>query len=410
MQIDAINTVERFLALRQDWEAVYAADPEAQFFLSWTWYSRWIRDIDGDWIILAARPGGEGTSYVGFFPLRVRVKAKQGGGVQRELVPAGNRAADYTGILCTPAAQARAIPAFARHIKTLEWLDLNLECFSASPERTRLFLGEFPSRDFAMRGLRTVSAADGIDNGICPYVQLPADWDCYLGTALGSNTRQKARRFLRKADQADQLRIAPADSSSIERDLDILFHFWTLKWGPKKGDNAAVITRVLRRMVTHCFHAGCLFMPVLWRGTEPLGALAILIDQTKRSLLFYVSGCDTSTNNPPPGFLLHAYSIRHAIESGFTTYDFLRGNEPYKYAFGPQERRISHIMLRAKRAVMARPVPNVFEAARPIWQPPTNPFAPRFDAAPGTGRSLSGQGVSGQGVGRPGARFETRSS
>jgi tetratricopeptide (TPR) repeat protein len=41
----------------------------------------------------------------------------------------------------------------------------------------------------------------------------------------------------------------------------------------------------------------------------------------------------------PAGYLLHAFSIRHAIAQGFTTYEFLKGNEPYKYLFGPQAER-----------------------------------------------------------------------
>lgn len=389
MKIDIIDSLDRFLALRRDWEAVYAADPEAQFFLSWDWYAKWIHQIEGEWLVLAARPDGEGARYGAFFPLRVRVKVKDGGRVHRQLLPAGNRAADYTGFLCTPAAQARAIPAFARRIKTLSWTDLDLECFNASAERSRLFLAAFPPGDYAARGFRMVSTADGVDNAICPYVELPGDWESYL-QRLGPNTRQKARRFLRKLDSAEELRVSVADSATLERDLDILLGFWTAKWGERKGESAPVIARVLRRMVAHCHQVGALFLPVLWRNEEPLGALAILVDRQKRSLLFYVSGCNTVTNNPPPGFLLHAYSIRHAIAAGFTTYDFLRGNEPYKYAFGVKERRISHIVLRARSAVTrGGPPRSVLEANPPVWQPPRNPFAPRLGTEAAAGVSLS---------------------
>src|SRR5690606_1719747 len=56
--------------------------------------------------------------------------------------------------------------------------------------------------------------------------------------------------------------------------------------------------------------------------------------------LFYIAGRDETFNAPPPGLILHAHSIRYAIQNGFRTYDFLRGNEPYKYSFGTEERRI----------------------------------------------------------------------
>jgi len=46
--------------------------------------------------------------------------------------------------------------------------------------------------------------------------------------------------------------------------------------------------------------------------------------------------------------LRHAHSIRYAIENGFTEYDFLRGNETYKYSFGVKERSIRHIVIGTK--------------------------------------------------------------
>jgi tetratricopeptide (TPR) repeat protein len=53
-----------------------------------------------------------------------------------------------------------------------------------------------------------------------------------------------------------------------------------------------------------------------------------------------MTGRDETFEGPSPGLILHAHSIRHAIQNGFTEYDFLRGNEPYKYSFGVKERRI----------------------------------------------------------------------
>ncbi|MGO7778212.1 GNAT family N-acetyltransferase, partial [Rhizobium johnstonii] len=81
-------------------------------------------------------------------------------------------------------------------------------------------------------------------------------------------------------------------------------------------------------------------------GDQPLGALANIIYRQKKAILFYITGRDENWKTQSPGLILHGYCIRRAIEHGFKTYDLLRGNEPYKYMFGVEERRISCTLFR----------------------------------------------------------------
>jgi Tfp pilus assembly protein PilF len=273
---------------------------------------------------------------------------REGGGFYNELGTASNAASDYTGPICAPEFQDRAIPAFARHIQRLNWTNLRLKYVCASDDRAQLFLNCFSQEKFEARFIPDHFNPDGINLCICPYVRLPDDWETYLSGNVGTNTRQKIRRFLRKVDNSEEFRITHADASTIGRDLDILFRFWEMKWGPSKGKSSRDIQDNIRALLMHCFENGTLFLPVLWKGEAPLGALAILVDSVKRSLLFRIAGRDETFDDLPPGFVLHAYSIRYAIHNGFTVYDFLRGNEPYKYAFGSDERRIRHIDVRTK--------------------------------------------------------------
>jgi CelD/BcsL family acetyltransferase involved in cellulose biosynthesis len=52
--------------------------------------------------------------------------------------------------------------------------------------------------------------------------------------------------------------------------------------------------------------------------------------------------------NVRPGIVLHAYSIRRAIEAGFSEYDFLGGTSQYKLDLATNVRRLA--CLRAVRA------------------------------------------------------------
>lgn len=339
MLIDVIDDFASFERLKADWDEVYDADPDAQFFLSWTWMSQWIPMLTGPWFILAAKPE-EGAKYVAFFPLRWRLKEDEKTGFYNEISMTGNFAADYTGFVCRPECDDRVISAFARHLKRLNWRRINLDYFRMKEPRLRAFLSNFSDKRFEMKGLSRINKRDNINNLICPAVSLPGDWDSYLATCTSSNMRQKLRRFLRQIESDSSFRITHSHGETLERDLKTLLKFWVAKWGHRKGDRLGNILRSNFNMLKRCGEVGHLLLPMLWRGDQPLGGLASLVDPQKKTILFYLAGRDESFNDPPPGLVLHAHSIRHAISQGFTTYDFLRGNETYKYSFGAKDRPI----------------------------------------------------------------------
>jgi Tfp pilus assembly protein PilF/CelD/BcsL family acetyltransferase involved in cellulose biosynthesis len=346
MRVDIIDSVKALAALRANWEAVYEADPEAQVFLSWPWMSRWLGVLKAPWSVLAARPGDGSADYAAFFPLSLQTKERDSGGFTCDLAMGGNYAADYTGFLCRPEFEAEAMPAFAERIKELHWTNLRFEFVRASDRRAELFLQAFPAGAFGRTEIDRINP-DKVDNSLCPYAPLPGDWEAYLA-GLSANTRQKIRRLLRQLDGSDEFRITHADGGSIARDLDILMRFWTDQWGTRKGKNLSAIQRQCRVMLRHSFEDGRLLLPVLWQGERPVGALAILVDAVKRTYSFYIGGRDATFEGPPAGLMLHAHSIRHAIAAGISSYDFLRGNEPYKYSFAVGERRLMSLMLTRK--------------------------------------------------------------
>ncbi|MGH7398754.1 MAG: GNAT family N-acetyltransferase, partial [Candidatus Rokuibacteriota bacterium] len=63
----------------------------------------------------------------------------------------------------------------------------------------------------------------------------------------------------------------------------------------------------------------------------------------------YNSGFDPARAQLAPGIVLLAHVIRDAIERGIPTFDFLRGEEPYKYGFGPSPEDVLNIIRIAGR-------------------------------------------------------------
>lgn len=339
MHIDVVEDFETFTQLKENWNAVYDADPEAQLFLSWEWMSRWLAQLDGPWFILAVKPDAGAHRCVAFFPLRLRIKMNRSGLFFNEINMAGNYAADYTGLICDPSMQERAISALAKHLRKMNWARIHFENLCVTEPRARLLLAHFPAKLFRTTEIEHIGKVDRINNCICPYATLPDDWDSYL-QSLSANTRQKIRRVLRTVETDTRYSISHADRSSIEADVDALLRLWRARWGERKGKRADTIIRSNRAMLLRCFESELLMVPVLRAEGRPVAALAVFRDVRKHSLLFYMAGRDETFEGVPAGLVLHAHMIREAIAGGFTRYDFLRGNEPYKYSFNAQERRI----------------------------------------------------------------------
>jgi CelD/BcsL family acetyltransferase involved in cellulose biosynthesis len=68
--------------------------------------------------------------------------------------------------------------------------------------------------------------------------------------------------------------------------------------------------------------------------------------ETDDSLLFYNAGIDPDAFDLSPGVLLTYAYIERALERGLRRFDFLRGNEPYKYEWGAVDEPIQRLLVR----------------------------------------------------------------
>ncbi len=347
MRIDVIDTGSRFDALRQNWDAVYGADPHATHFQSWIWLRAYLKRR-GRWFVLALREKQEGAPYVAFFPLRVvTLQDKKTGRFFDDIIMAGNSAADYTGFITLPEYQDHAVAGFCAFLKEQRWTHLKLDNLCGPPARREAMIRALQGPLVMFRD-SAPAIVNNINNSVCPALTLPSSFDEYLNTSMRSQSREMVKS-LRKVEGDERYRITISTPETIERDLTALFDLWRIKWAPSKGaERAETLISATREMLMDCFNDGTLEVPVLWHEDRALGALAHIIDRQKSAILFYITGRDESWARPAPGVVLHGYCIRRAIALGFKTYDFLRGDEPYKYVLGGQDQPITSTMFKTR--------------------------------------------------------------
>jgi CelD/BcsL family acetyltransferase involved in cellulose biosynthesis len=165
-------------------------------------------------------------------------------------------------------------------------------------------------------------------------VALPASWDDYLARLSGKD-RHELRRKMRKLE-----RELPGASVRSHHEADgwdaALGRFLTLHRLSKVGKARFMDERMERffREATRALAAAG--WARLWFLDWEAGPVAsFLCVEYAGAVGLYNSGFDPTHARLAPGIVLLAHVIRDAIARGIPTFDFLRGDEPYKLGFGP---------------------------------------------------------------------------
>ncbi len=340
MRIEIIQQPERLFEIVLDWDELYRRDSHAHLYLSSDFLCAIAMRMASNFRVLVAW-SDEGRC-LGLLPLIVTTQWQKS---QRRLVNVLDMLghvfdADYTGMLCDPGNESAVARAFAGAVSAMSFERIVLNYFSAPKVRLDAFTSAFDTCLFGSQSNEHIINDGQTNNRICPYIDLPDNFDDYLA-GLSANTRQKLKRLQRKFDTDPTLSIRKSRPETYTRDVTILSKLWYAKHVAHKGkQRAGRLAELFREVVMLGLANGIVYLAIVWRDDQPVAAQANFIDKTKRQALFHVAGRDDSVRDVSVGLMLHAHCIRWAIANGLTRYDFTIGDEPYKYSLGGQEREI----------------------------------------------------------------------
>ena len=367
MYVDIVSAFDELDRLRPDWEAVYDADPESHYFMSWNWMRRYL-ETRGNWHVLAARPA-EGTAYVAFLPLQIRLDFEPGHGFYNAIHMAGMPFSVYSGILSLPEQMSDAMAAFAASLQTFNWRRLNLDEIYLSDERLQALIGSFPRADFVpakvVRASHITDAGEDIDHDAYVYIPLEDDFENFLSTRLSAKTRRNARWALRDlANGKHGMHITHTTSETFEQNLETFYAMWNAQWGARQPEYAAGIIDGCRKMLRGSLDDGSLFVPVLWEEDRAVAAQILYLDHKKKTMHCFIGGRDSEAQSHSPGFALHCYCLRWGIENGFRVYDFGTGDYAYKFTFGAEQHQVERrrVMTVSERNIGDRLDPRSLDA------------------------------------------------
>lgn len=344
MRLRCVDTLDEFDRLREDWAAAYKADSHATVFLSWVWLRGWFEVAPYEWLVLAIQSNST-SSPVAFLPLGIDAS-------RRRLQMGGAPWADYTGFVCIPEYQEKALKAFAGFIqRQLQWDGFCMR--DVSDPRLDLFLRHFSEKSFHIQEKKGIS---------CPYIPLPNSWEHYLRNSVSRRTRKNLRRYLRRLESRSDLQVTPVREDNLEHQIETFLALYQMRW----GEQSERAFRRFRTIFRRCFESNSLWLTVLWAADTPIAADAGFVDRDKKVFSSYLGGWDDGFADLSPGDTLSAYAIRYAIENGFQVYDFLRGAERYKFSFGAEERFNRDVIIARKSLRLA--ARKLVRRVRPVFR------------------------------------------
>jgi CelD/BcsL family acetyltransferase involved in cellulose biosynthesis len=177
-----------------------------------------------------------------------------------------------------------------------------------------------------------------------PYIDLPGDWETYLA-GIDKKQRHEIRRKLRRIEESPfpVSWYIVQDDANLDAEIDDFLRLM-INDAEKAGFMTGDMHTTFIEMARCAFREKCLNLSFLEINGQKAAA-CFSFDYLNRIWL-YNSGMDPQFMEYSPGWILTSYLLRWANENKREQFDFMRGNEDYKYRFGAVDRFVMRATLR----------------------------------------------------------------
>ncbi|MCL4338074.1 GNAT family N-acetyltransferase [Patescibacteria group bacterium] len=300
------------------WKELFVDSETASFFQSWDWLNLWLKHFGGDAEVIGV---WEGSSLIGIGPFLKKEEDISLIGIDPVL--GEERVSDFGDIIAKKGREREVWKIVVGYIKDNGW-KLNLDFIrSNSPSYNIL--------------IELGGQSEEVD--VSPFISLPVSWDEYLGM-LDRHDRHELRRKLRKLDNEAEF-INPYKIS--DKDIVEFLRLMSLSNEQKRD----FLSEKMKDFFSDIFSifggnksAGLYFLKI-----KNINVSGILAFYFRDEILLYNSGFDPEYAKKSVGMVLKSHLIKQSIEEGKKKFDFLRGNERYKYDFGGRENKLYKIIL-----------------------------------------------------------------
>ena len=302
---------------RAAWEELCASARHRPPFMSWIWQAEWIHAFVPDRRLEIRAVEDADGSLIGVLPLFEAAPS-----VLR--LVGGTDVSDYLDLVAVAGRDEEVWSALLQ---------------ARAAEREVWELHAVPAGSPTVTALPSMAATCGLSavptvEERCPVLDLPESWDEYLATLPSKHRHELQRKIRRLRREAPDARISVVRR---RRELETRFgDFFDLHRRSRVGKERFMDARMekfFRRVVGELADLGS---AALWFLDLPSGpAAGFVVVEWDATVGLYNSGFHPDRAALAPGLVLLAHLVEDAILRGKRRFDFLRGEERYKYEFGP---------------------------------------------------------------------------
>ena len=314
-----------FAALAREWDDLLARVKKAPIFMRYIYQRTWWQYLGNNNLkLIAIRDDDE--RLVGLAPLYGQVTETG----QRQLTFVGCvDVSDYLDLLIDKDYVQAGHQAL-------------LDCLASDdgPAWDKLYLCSLPHYSDTHTHLAEAARSQGWQvevarQDICPVITLAESWDGYLAS-INKKQRHEIRRKMRKIEaEADVNWYVIESQDGLDAAMATFIDLHQKSTQHKRDFWSDERIRFFKAVTVEFARAG--WLKLFFIEVNGVKAATLLCFDYDNELLVYNSGYDPDQfAHLSPGNVLVSYSIQEAIRLGRSRYDFLRGDEVYKFRFGAE--------------------------------------------------------------------------
>jgi CelD/BcsL family acetyltransferase involved in cellulose biosynthesis len=323
-----ITRSEELRGLEHEWKRLWQRCRWATPFQSPEWLLPWWDEFGtGELMVIVARENGR---VCGLAPLFIATVESEGSS-RRELRFLGTGNSDYLDLLAEEEYRKSFVETMWEIVqaRSEDWDLCDLQ--QLRPESPIVASDAKQS---------TGEMAD-----VCPVLRLPKTISA-LTKSLPKKIIHDQRYCRRRAQKCGALTFERADSNNFDELFRRLVDLHEQRWQARGKDGVLrdLPARNFQRKAAWRFmRAGVLRLYALRLNGKVVAAYYGFMHG--RRAYFYLSGFDPELHLISPGTLVVGHAVEEAVREGAEEFDFLRGSEAYKYAWGAEDRPVYRVTL-----------------------------------------------------------------